>query len=114
MDTGRINVVRATDNCKRCFDKWLEADKAYDAACAQASENNGIASDGNVRNAVMNLRAARERLDVAHALMWLEEACHAYDVACHTGDGVQEAVFQVHEAGSWFHEVTKKKSHSVY
>ena len=109
MATRRTNVGRARYYLESCLDKWLEADKAY----VKSLENNGITSDGNVRNAVMNLRAARERLDVAHALMRLEEASHAYDVACHTGDGVQEAVFQVHEAGSWFHEVTKKKSHSV-
>ena len=125
MSMGGANILEAQERIRKAEERILEAEelvesasqkcweanKAYVAACDQASVNNCIPPDDNVRNAVNNLWAARDRLDFALAVKSLEEASCAYDVACHTGDGLEEAVFQVHEAGRRFQKDKEKETH---
>ncbi len=104
-------ILEAKERVESASQECWRANEAYDAACGQASVNNCIPSDDNVRNAVNNLWAARDRLDFALAVESLEKASCAYEVACHTGDGLEEAVFQVHEAGRRFQKDKEKGTH---
>ena len=104
------NIRKAEELVKSASQECWRANEAYDAACGQASVNNCIPSDDNVRNAVNNLWAARDRLDFALAVESLEKASCAYEVACHTGDGLNEAVFLLHFAGRRFLKATEKET----
>ena len=104
------NIRKAEELVKSASQECWRANEAYDAACGQASVNNCIPSGDSVRNAANNLRDSYDSLEWALAVKSLEEASRDYDVACHTGDGLNEAVFLLHFAGRRFLKATEKET----